>query len=84
MTAKQSTSRLTLYCIIAFLTPVAGNWQAMETASLFQWIGLVLQALAAAFIAARAYIDTTPSQVENAASPDVSDQPPKAIPVPEP
>ena len=63
MTAKQSTSRLALYAAISFVTPIAANWQQMEHATAFQWGGMLIQALVTALIAARAYIDTTPSQV---------------------
>jgi len=64
MTAKQSVARLALYSIIAFITPIAANWQAMEHASAFQWGGMLIQALITSLIAARAYIDQTPNQVD--------------------
>ena len=63
MTGKQSTGRLALYSIIAFITPIAANWQAMESASMFQWGGMMIQAIVTALIAARAYIDTTPNRI---------------------
>jgi hypothetical protein len=64
MTPKQSTARLFLYSAIAFVTPIASNWQAMETATAHQWAGMFIQATVTALIAARAYIDTSDSQVE--------------------
>ena len=63
MTAKQSSARLSLYTAIAFVTPIASNWQAMEHATLFQWGGMLIQAALTGLIAARAYVDTTPSKV---------------------
>ncbi len=63
MTAKQSTNRLLLYTSIAFVTPIASNWQAMEHATLFQWGGMLIQATLTGLIAARAYVDTTPTQI---------------------
>lgn len=63
MSAKQSTSRLALYSAIAFITPIASNWAAMENATPFQWGGMLIQAAVMALIAARAYIDTSESQV---------------------
>jgi len=63
MTPKQSTARLLLYAGIAFATPIASNWQAMEHATSFQWGGMLLQALVTSLIAARAYIDQSPNQV---------------------
>ena len=63
MTAKQSTGRLALYALIAFVTPIASNWQAMEQATPYQWGGMLLQAFVTSLIAARAYIDTTPTKV---------------------
>lgn len=65
MTTKQSTARLILYSVISFITPIAANWQQMEQATLFQWGGMFIQAIVTALIAARAYIDTTPSQVND-------------------
>ena len=64
MTAKQSIGRLLLYGIIAGLTPIASNWSAMEHATPFQWGGMILQGLLTAFIAIRAYIDTSSARVE--------------------
>ena len=64
MTQKQSTSRLILYAAIAFVTPIASNWNQMEAASLFQWGGMLIQAAFTSLIAIRAYIDTTPQQVK--------------------
>lgn len=64
MTPKQSTARLCLYSFIAFITPIASNWQSMENASGFQWGGIIIQATVTALIAARAYIDQTPNQVD--------------------
>lgn len=64
MTPKQSTARLALYSIIAFVTPIAANWQAMEHATAFQWGGMLIQATVTALIAARAYIDQSPNQVD--------------------
>jgi hypothetical protein len=64
MTAKQSTARLVLYSFIAFITPIAANWQAMEHATAFQWGGMLIQAAVTALIAARAYIDQSPNQVD--------------------
>jgi hypothetical protein len=65
MTAKQSTSRLILYSAIAFLTPIGSNWEAMANATVHQWIGMFIQATITALIAGRAYIDTSPSKVDN-------------------
>ena len=59
----QSTTRLILYSSIAFITPIASNWQAMEHATTFQWGGMVIQSFVTALIAARAYIDTSESQI---------------------
>ena len=65
MTAKQSLGRMLLYGIIAGLTPIASNWSAMEHATAFQWGGMILQGLLTAFIAIRAYIDTSVSKIES-------------------
>lgn len=62
MTPKQSTERLLLYASIAFVTPIASNWSAMENASAFQWGGMLMQAAVTSLIAIRAYIDQTPTQ----------------------
>lgn len=64
MTPKQSTARLCLYALIAGLTPIAANWEQMANASLYQWGGLLIQALGTALIAVRAYIDQTPTRVD--------------------
>ena len=64
MTPKQSTARLCLYSAIAFLTPIASNWENMVHATLFQWGGLLLQASITGLIAARAYVDQSPTKVE--------------------
>lgn len=64
MTPKQSTARLALYSAIAFITPIASNWSTMEHATSFQWGGMLIQACVTAMIAARAYIDTSESQVQ--------------------
>ena len=64
MTAKQSTARLLLYASIAGLTPVASNWEQMAGATLFQWGGLLLQSTITALIAVRAYVDTTPTRID--------------------
>ena len=64
MTNKQSTARLALYAFIAFITPIAANWNQMESASVFQWIGMLIQASVTSLIAIRAYIDQTPNQIE--------------------
>ena len=64
MTPKQSTARLVLYCLAAFITPIAGNWAQMAEATTHQWAGMILQALVATIIAARAYIDQSPNQVD--------------------
>jgi hypothetical protein len=64
MTSKQSSARLCLYASIAFITPVASNWSAMETATLFQWGGMLMQSMVTSLIAIRAYIDQSPNQVE--------------------
>ena len=64
MTAKQSTARLLLYSAIAFITPIASNWAAMESATAHQWAGMLIQAAVTSMIAARAYIDTSESKVE--------------------
>lgn len=64
MTSKQSTARLLLYSVISFLTPLGANWAQMENATAYQWGGMLLQAAITAAIAARAYIDTSESQVE--------------------
>lgn len=53
-----------LYAAIAFITPIASNWNAMETATWFQWGGLLIQAAGTSLIAIRAYIDQSPSQIE--------------------
>lgn len=63
MTPKQSNARLVLYCLAAFITPIAGNWTQMAGATTHQWVGMILQALVATIIAARAYIDQSPNQV---------------------
>lgn len=63
MTAKQSVARLFLYAAIAGLTPIASNWEQMQNASLYQWGGLLIQALGTALIAVRAYVDTTPTKI---------------------
>jgi len=65
MTSKQSTARLILYSLIAFITPIAANWQAMEHASLFQWSGMLIQATITSLIAARAYIDQSPTKIDD-------------------
>ncbi len=64
MTPKQSTARLCLYAVIAFVTPIASNWNQMESASLFQWGGMLMQATVTSLIAIRAYIDQTPTQIK--------------------
>jgi Ca2+/H+ antiporter len=64
MTAKQSTARLCLYAGIAFVTPIAANWNQMESASAFQWGGMLIQAAVTALIAIRAYVDTSPIQID--------------------
>jgi hypothetical protein len=63
MTKKQSTARLVLYCLAAFITPIAGNWAQMADATPHQWAGMILQAAVATIIAARAYIDQSPTEV---------------------
>lgn len=65
MTPKQSKARLALYASIAFVTPIASNWNQMESASLFQWGGMMMQALVTSLIAIRAYIDQTPTQIKD-------------------
>jgi len=64
MTPKQSTARLTLYCLAAFLTPIGANWSQMELATPYQWGGMLIQAMISTAIAARAYIDQTPNKVD--------------------
>jgi len=64
MTPKQSTARLALYCAAAFIMPIAANWNAMEHATIFQWAGMLIQSSLTAIIAARAYIDQSPNQVD--------------------
>ncbi len=64
MTAKQSSARLAFYCLAAFLTPIGSNWDAMSDASLYEWGGLLVQATISLAIAARAYVDTTPTRIE--------------------
>jgi hypothetical protein len=64
MTPKQSTARLVLYCLAAFLTPIGANWAQMGDATLHQWVGMIIQASISTVIAARAYIDQSPNQIE--------------------
>lgn len=64
MTPKQSTARLLLYATIAFITPIAANWNQMESASAFQWGGMLIQAAVTSLIAIRAYVDQTPNQID--------------------
>lgn len=63
MTAKQSTARFVFYLLASFLTPIGANWAQMEHATPYQWGGMLIQATITAFIAGRAYIDTSESQV---------------------
>ena len=63
MSQKQSNSRLFLYAAIAFVTPIAANWNQMESATLFQWGGMLMQASVTSLIAIRAYIDQTPLNI---------------------
>ena len=65
MTPKQSNARLAFYCIAAFLTPIGSNWAQMESASLYQWGGMIVQATITMAIAARAYIDQSPTMVNH-------------------
>ena len=64
MTPKQSNFRLILYCLAAFLTPIGANWAQMSEATLHQWAGMVIQATISMVIAARAYIDQSPNQID--------------------
>ncbi len=64
MTPKQSTARLLLYAAVAFITPIAANWNSMESATAFQWGGMLIQAAVTSLIAIRAYIDQSPNQIE--------------------
>jgi hypothetical protein len=64
MTPKQSTARMLLYATIAGITPIAANWNQMESASAFQWGGMLIQAAVTSLIAIRAYIDQSPTQVD--------------------
>jgi hypothetical protein len=64
MTPKQSNLRLALYAVIAFVTPIASNWNQMESATAFQWGGMLMQAVVTSLIAVRAYIDQSPNQVQ--------------------
>ena len=64
MTPKQSTARLSLYCLAAFLTPIGSNWANMQNATLYEWGGMIIQACIATVIAARAYIDQSPTQID--------------------
>ena len=54
-----SPTRLWLYAGLAFMTPIASNWDAMATATPHQWGGLLIQATITAGLAIRAYIDNT-------------------------
>ena len=63
MTPKQSTARLAFYCVASFLTPIGSNWAQMENATPYQWGGILIQATISLAIAARAYIDQTPTKV---------------------
>lgn len=63
MNAKQSNLRLFFYMMAAFGTPIASNYAAMRNADAYEWGGMIIQAAVAAFIAGRAYIDTSESQV---------------------
>jgi hypothetical protein len=64
MTPKQSNLRLFLYCLAAFLTPIASNWAQMGEATIHQWVGMMIQATVSTVIAARAYIDQSPNQID--------------------
>jgi hypothetical protein len=64
MTPKQSNLRLFLYCLAAFLTPIGSNWAQMSEASTHQWVGMMIQATVSMVIAARAYIDQSPNQID--------------------
>jgi len=64
MTPKQSNLRLFLYCLAAFLTPIGSNWAQMGDATIHQWVGMIIQATITMVIAARAYIDQSPAQVD--------------------
>ena len=63
MTRNQSTARLWLYVAAAVLTIAATDIENMATATTHQWVTLAVKAVLAGVIAARAYIDQSPTQI---------------------
>jgi len=64
MNQKQSTTRLTLYVLIAMVTSASGGLQSVDFENWKEVAGYFLGIAATGLVTARSYIDQTPSRIE--------------------
>jgi hypothetical protein len=69
MTAKQSNARLALYIGTAMVTAASAGIATVDFSEWRQVVGFVLSVAATGLVTARSYIDTTPQQVKDDATP---------------